>query len=115
MTENEVPEKSSNRRNDIDRRQAEPQDVDPERRSVKKRRQLPDRRGHYYVFKYSTQDNVEELRKWLEANCEGDWSIGIPDKETVSKWGNYRVRFENPGDLAKLAKMLGVYWPDWLK
>ena len=79
------------------------------------RRQFPGWRGHYYGFKYSTQDNVEELRKWLEANCEGDWTIGIPDKQTVEKWGSYRVRFENPDDLAKLAKMLGVYWPDWLK
>ena len=50
-----------------------------------------------------------ELRKWLEVNCEGDWTIGIPDKQTVEKWGSYRVRFENPDDLAKLAKMLGVY------
>jgi hypothetical protein len=33
----------------------------------------------------------------------------------VEKWGSYRVRFENPDDLTKLAKMLGVYWPDWLK
>ena len=48
-------------------------------------------------------------------NCEGDWTIGIPDKQTVEKWGSYRVRFENPDDLAKLAKMLGVYCPDWLK
>jgi len=50
-----------------------------------------------------------ELRKWLEANCEGDWTIGILDKQTMEKWGGYRFRFENPDDLAKLAKMLGVY------
>ncbi len=115
MAENEVPEKPSDRRSGIDGRQVETKDVDPELRSGEERRKIADRRGNYYVFKYSSQDNVEELRKWLEANCEGEWTIGIPDKETVLKWGNYRVRFENPGDMAKLAKMLGVYWPDWLK
>lgn len=115
MAENEVPENPGDRRGAVDARQAETQDVDPENRSGEERRKFLDRRGHYFVFKYSTQDNVEELRKWLEANCDGDWTIGIPDKETVEKWGNFRVRFENPDDLAKLAKMLGVYWPDWLK
>ena len=114
MAENEVPEKPDDRRGGIERR-LDHQDVDPERRSGKEGRQLPDRRGHYYDFKYSTQDNVEELRKWLEANCEGEWTIGIPDKESVEKWGSYRVKFENPDDLAKLTKMLGVSWPDWLK
>ena len=115
MAENEVPEIPDDRRSGIDKRQAEPRDVDPEHRSGEERRQFPGRRGHYYGFKYSNQDNVEELRKWLEANCEGDWTIGIPDKKTVEKWGSYRVRFGNPDDLAKLAKILGVYWPDWLK
>lgn len=114
MTENEVPKNPGERRGGIERRQ-DRQDVDTERRSGEERRKLPDQRGHHFVFKYSTQDNVEELRKWLEANCEGDWDINIPDMETVKKWGNYRVRFENPDDLAKLGKMLGVYWPDWLK
>ena len=50
-----------------------------------------------------------ELHKWLEANCEGDRTIGILDKQTVEKWGGYRFRFENLDDLAKLAKLLGVY------
>ena len=114
MAENKVPEKPGDRRRGIDKRQ-DHQDVDSERRSGGERRKLPDRRGHYHDFKYSSPDNVEELRKWLEANCEGDWTIGIPDRETAAKWGSYRVRFDNPGDLAKLVKMLGVYWPDWLK
>lgn len=114
MTENEVPKNPGERRNGIDRRQ-DHQDVDTERRSGEERRKLSDRRGHYYTFKFSSQENVEQLRKWMQANCEGDWTIGIPDKETVEKWGSYRVKFENPDDLAKLAKMLGVYWPDWLK
>ncbi|MCH7935993.1 MAG: hypothetical protein IH994_02745 [Proteobacteria bacterium] len=115
MAENEVPEKPGDRRGGIDKRQAETEDVDPEHRSGEERRKLPDRRGHHYTFKYSSQENIEELRKWLEANCEGEWTIGIPDREAVEKWGSYRVKFENPGDLAKLAKMLGVYWPNWLK
>ena len=29
--------------------------------------------------------------------------------------GQLSGQVRNPDDLAKLAKMLGVYWPDWLK
>lgn len=114
MSENEVPQKPDDRRSSLDRRDDQ-QDFDSERRSGDERRKLADRRGFYYVFKYSNRDNVAELQKWLEENCEGAWDIGIPDQESVEKWGSYRVRFENQDDLGKLVKMLGVYWPDWLQ
>ncbi len=115
MTKEQVPpQNSQDRRSSDERRAPKPDEVETERRTSVARRLQPDRRGIYSSIKYTRPEAVEELRQWLEANCEGDWTIGIPDTETAAAWGNFRVRFERQSDLSKLVKMLGVYWPSWM-
>ena len=110
MAENEVPEIPDDRRSGIDKRQAEPWGVDPEHRSGEERRQFPGRRGHYYGFKYSTQDKVEELRKWLEETAKGTgpsaspiskrWKNGAAigsGSKTPTTWRNWRRCWASTG------------------
>ncbi len=111
--EQKIPKPIPDRRK-VEERRREDQDHDPERRLGDVRRQQPDRRGVHYSFKFVSPEAVEELREWLEANCEGEYTINIPDMETAAQRGQFRVRFERESDVAKLGKMLGVYWPSWM-
>ena len=111
--EQKIPKPIPDRRTFKDRR-LEEQEREPERRSADGRRQEPDRRGLHCSFKFVSPDAVEELRQWLEANCEGEFTIDIPDMETAAQRGQFRVRFKRESDVAKLGKMLGVYWPSWM-
>ncbi|MEE9316934.1 MAG: hypothetical protein V3U48_01435 [Rhodospirillales bacterium] len=113
--EQKIPEPIPDRRTGKDRRLEEQErEPEPERRSGDGRRQQPDRRGVHRSFKFVSPDAVEELRQWLEANCEGEFTIDIPDMEVTAQRGQFRVQFERESDLAKLGKMLGVYWPSWM-
>lgn len=112
--EQDLPQNSQDRRSSDERRVTNRDKVETERRTRVDRRRQPDRRGIYSSIKYTRPEAVEELRQWLEANCEGSWTIVIPDMETAATWGNFRVRFERQSDISKLAKMLGVYWPSWM-
>ncbi len=111
--EQKIPEPIPDRRTGKDRR-LEEQEPEPEQRSGDERRQQPDRRGGHCSFKFVSPEAVEELREWLEANCEGEYTINIPDMETAAKWGQFRVRFERQSDISKLGKMLSIYWPSWM-
>ena len=111
--EQKLPKPVPDRRSSKERRHEE-QELDTERRSDAKRRQQPDRRGNHYSFNFVSPEAVEELREWLEANCEGEYTIDSPDMETAAQWGQFRVRFEDESDISKLGKMLGVYWPSWM-
>ncbi|MDP6390289.1 MAG: hypothetical protein QF654_10375 [Alphaproteobacteria bacterium] len=73
-----------------------------------------DRRGLHKVVKFTNPGAVEQMKAWLEKNCEGEWSIGIPDMESAARWGNYRIKFERKSDLSRLSQMLAVYWPQWM-
>ena len=73
-----------------------------------------DRRGLHKVVKFTNPEAVEQMKAWLEKNCEGPWSIGIPDMNSAARWGDFRIRFERKSDLTKLSRMLAVYWPHWL-
>ena len=101
-------------RRTMEERRREDQEHDPERRLDVVRRQQPDRRGIHSSFKFVSPEAVEELREWLEANCEGEYTINIPDMETANQLSHFRVRFDREGDRAKLGKMLSVYWPSWM-
>lgn len=64
--------------------------------------------GFHSSFKFISPDAVEELREWLKANCEGEFTIKIPDMEVTAQRGQFRVQFERESDVIKLGKMLGV-------
>lgn len=73
-----------------------------------------DRRGLHKVVKFTNPEAVEQMKAWLEKNCDGGWSVGIPDMKTAANWGDYRIRFERKSDLSRLSHMLAVYWPQWM-
>ena len=114
MADEQKLQKTMPDRRRVEERRREDQDHDPERRLEVVRRQQPDRRGIHFSFKFVRPEAVEKLREWLEANCEGEYTINIPDMETAAQWGHFRVRFDRKSDLAKLGKMLGVHWPSWM-
>jgi len=111
--EPKFPDVVPDRRGGREQRDQE-QETASDQRSGEERRRQPDRRGVHLTFTFNGPAAVEELRKWLDANCEHPWALDVPDMETVAKWGRFRVRFESENDRAKLGKMLAVYWPSWM-
>ena len=100
MTTEQSPlQNSQGRRSGDERRGSDDPEAETKQRSGSDRRRQEDRRGLHYSVKFTSQEAVEEMRNWLQASCDGGWTIGIPDMETASTWGNFRVRFESQGAL----------------
>ncbi|MEK7244862.1 MAG: hypothetical protein AAB223_02460 [Pseudomonadota bacterium] len=56
------------------------------------------RRRTVYGVEYVTADSLSNLEDWLDANCQGKWSLGLEgmDEKRVKK--TVKILFEEEGD-----------------
>ena len=56
------------------------------------------RRRFAYGVQYVTADSLTSLEDWLDANCQGKWSLALEDMDENRVKKTVKILFEEEGD-----------------